>query len=265
MNNNPSSNKQRNTYFLLVFALSIPFWILGFVSPDTTKTFPLGLPISALMTFCPLIAAAILVYKKQKIEGVKQLIKQVFDFKKILDKKWYIAIVFLLPFLTFLSYLYVKFTATVLPEPSLSLLSICILFITYFIGAIGEELGWSGYIINPMQNKFGALKASIIIGIIWAVWHIIPYYQAHQTTSWIVWQCTGMVFLRIIMVWICNNAGKSVFAMILFHTMLNVSPFLISNYGTHYNPFIFCMLLLIVVLIILFFWDVKTLARYRYA
>ena len=97
MNNNPSSNKQRNTYFLLVFALSIPFWILGFVSPDTTKTFPLGLPISALMTFCPLIAAAILVYKKQKIEGVKQLIKQVFDFKKILDKKWYIAIVFLLP------------------------------------------------------------------------------------------------------------------------------------------------------------------------
>jgi hypothetical protein len=53
---------------------------------------------------------------------------------------------------------------------------------------------WSGYIIEPMQNKYSALKASIIIGIVWAIWHIIPYYQAHQSTHWIVWQCIGTVF-----------------------------------------------------------------------
>ena len=251
-------------FFLLVFALSTPFWILGFIGPDTTKIIPISLPISALMTFCPMIAAAILVYKKQKMQSIKQLLKQVFDFKKINNKKWYLAIVLLLPIIALLSYWYVKFTGALLILPPLSLLSICIFFIVYFIGAIGEEVGWSGYIINPMQNKYGALKASIILGIFWAAWHIIPYYQAHQTTGWIAWQCIGTVFLRIIMVWLFNNAGKSVFAMIFFHTMINISPYLIPKYGAHYNPYIFCMLLLIVVTIIIFLWDAKTLVRFRY-
>jgi uncharacterized protein len=256
-------NIQPFHFFLLLFALSIPFYILGFVGPDTTKIIPINLPISALMTFCPMIAAAILVYRKQKKQGVKQLLKQVFDFKKIKNKKWYLPIVLLLPFIALLSYWYVKFTGVLLPLPPLSLLSVCIFFVVYFIGAIGEELGWSGYIITTMQNKYGALKASIIIGIVWAVWHIIPYYQAHQTSGWIVWQCVGTIFLRIIMVWIFNNTGKSIFAMILFHTMLNISPYLIPNYGVHYNPFIFCMLLMIVVIIIVWLWDAKTLTRYR--
>lgn len=66
-------DKSSLKFFLLLFVISIPFYILGFIGPDTTKIFPIGLPISALMTFCPLIAAAILVYKKQKIKGVRQL------------------------------------------------------------------------------------------------------------------------------------------------------------------------------------------------
>jgi uncharacterized protein len=72
-------------FFVLVYLLSIPFWILGALGPDTTKILPIKLPISALMTFCPLIAAVILVYKKQKMPGVKQLLKLAFDIKKIKD------------------------------------------------------------------------------------------------------------------------------------------------------------------------------------
>lgn len=67
-------------FFALVFALSIPLWIVGAIGPDTTKILPIKLPISALMTFCPLLAAAILVYKKQKMQGVKQLLRQSFYF-----------------------------------------------------------------------------------------------------------------------------------------------------------------------------------------
>lgn len=249
-------------FYLLLFILSIPFWILGFIGPDTTKSLPINLPISALMTFCPMIAAVILVYKKQKMQGVKQLIKQAFDFNKIKNKRWYILIVFLVPIITLLSYWYIKSTKTFNPATTLSLLAICIFFIAFFIGAIGEELGWSAYIIEPMQNKYGALKASIIVGIIWAVWHIIPYYQAHQTTTWIIWQCIGTVFLRIIMVWIFNNVGKSVFAMVLFHTMINISSYLISNSRANYNPFVFCVLIIVVVSIIIVFWDAKTFTKF---
>ena len=213
MDNQASLNKLALRFFSIVFALSIPFWILGYIAPDTTNLLPIKLPISALMTFCPLIAATILVYKKQKMLGIKQLLKISFDFKKIKDKKWYLLVIFLMPVIALLSYWYMKMTEGILPEYQISPLSVVIFFVVYFIGAIGEELGWSGYMIEPLQNRYGALKASLLLGIIWAFWHIIPWSQAHQTTTWIVWQCIATVFLRVIMVWIFNNTGKSVFAI----------------------------------------------------
>ncbi len=252
-------------FFLLVFALSIPFWILGFIAPDTTRLLPINLPVSALMTFCPFIAATILVYKKQKMKGVKQLLKLPFDLKKIKNKKWYFPVIVLMPVVALVSFWYMKIMGGAVPVPQLSPLSVFIFFFVYFIGAIGEEVGWSGYIINPMQNKYGALKASIIVGFIWAIWHIIPWGQAHQTANWIAWQSTATILLRIIMVWLFNNTGKSVFAMVLFHTMINISPYLIPTYGAHYNPFIFAVLLLLIVIIIIWLWDTQTLTRYRQA
>ena len=84
-------------FFTLVFALSIPFLLLGFIVKGATENLPIKLPISALMAVCPLIAAAILVYKKQKMQGVKELLALSFDFKKIKDKRWYAPIVFLMP------------------------------------------------------------------------------------------------------------------------------------------------------------------------
>lgn len=252
-------------FFLLVLLLSIPFWILGFIAPDTTKMLPIKLPISALMTFCPFIAAAILVYKERKMQGVKDLLKLSFDFKKIKDKRWYSPIIFLMPIIALLSYWYMKINGAIIPEPSLSFVAILIFFFIFFIGAIGEELGWSGYITDPLQNKYGAFNASMIIGFVWAIWHIIPYYQAHQTTNWIVWQCIGTIFLRVIMVWIFNNTEKSVFAMILFHSMINISPYLIPNNGSHYNPIIFTVLVIFTAIIITYLWGTKTLAKYKYA
>ncbi|GBO51870.1 CAAX amino terminal protease family protein [Pseudanabaena sp. lw0831] len=264
MKNNVSENKSPFKFFLLVLLLSIPFWILGAVTRDLTEIIPIKLPISALMTFCPLLAAAILVYKEQEVQGIKELLKLSFDFQKIKDKKWYIPIVLLMPTIAALSYLYLKITGAILPEPPIPFLSVIIFFFVYFIGAIGEEVGWSGYVTDPLQNQYGAFKASIIIGSIWAVWHIIPYSQAHQTPIWIFWQCLGTVFLRIIMVWIFNNANKSVFALILFHTTINISPYLFPSNGSHYDPFVFAILLAITAIAITWLWGTETLGKYRF-
>jgi uncharacterized protein len=249
------------SYFLLVFALSVPFWVLGAIAPDFTKVFPIKLPISALMTFCPLIAAVILVYRERKTQGIKDLLSRALDFKKIKQKKWYLPVVFLMPVIAVFSYFYTKLTGVVVPETPTSVLSIVVFFGIYFIGAIGEEIGWSGYAIDPLQNRYGALKASIILGAIWAIWHIIPWSQTHQTPIWIVWQSVSTIFLRVIMVWLFNNTGKSVFAMVLFHAMLNISPYLIPGSGGHYDSFVFCILLAVTVLIVVFLRGSKTLAR----
>ena len=258
-------NKSPIKFFLLVLALSIPFWILAAFTRDLTKILPIKLPISALMTFCPLLAAITLVYRARKTQGLKELLQRAFDFKRIKDKKWYLPIVLLIPCIAALSYGYMKMTGAVPTEPNVSFLTVFIFFFVYFIGAIGEELGWSGYVIDPLQKRYGALKASILLGFLWAIWHIIPWSQAHQTPVWIFWQSIGTIFLRVIMVWIFNNTGKSVFAMVLFHTMLNISPYLIPNYGAHYDPFVFSILLGITAIAITYLWDAKTLGEYRFA
>ena len=251
-------------FFLLVFAQSIPFWIIGFIVGDSFKIPLLNLPLSALTTFCPLIAAAILVYKEQGRQGVMELLKRSFDFERIKGKKWYLPIVVLMPVMTLISYAYMKMTGAILPEFKIPFLYVLVFFLMYFIGAIGEEVGWSGYATDPLQNRYGALKASIILGFVWAIWHIIPWSQNGQTPGWVMWQSISTILLRIVMVWIFNNTRKSVFAMVIFHVMINLSPYLIPDIGSHYDPFIHSILLMLTVIFVVYLWGTKTLARYRF-
>jgi hypothetical protein len=67
---------------------------------------------------------------------------------------------------------------------------------------------------------------------------------------------------RVIIVWIYNNTGKSLFATILYHAMSNVSMFLFPNYGSHYDPFITSIILVSIAAIVVFAWGPKTLARF---
>jgi uncharacterized protein len=165
-------------YFGLVFLISIPFWVFGYFANDITKNLPIRLPISALMAVCPLIAAVILTHQNTKIKNkttsVTALLQQIFDYKKIQDQKWYWVILFLIPIITVISYALVELTSTPnfsTPAQPISIIGIILFTILFFVGAIGEEIGWSGYIINPLQQEYGALKASIILGSFWALWH----------------------------------------------------------------------------------------------
>lgn len=90
-------NKERGSplkFFLLVFAFSIPLWLIGAVTP--LQLLP-GLPVSSLMAFCPLIAASILVYREDKTTGVTELLKRSFDYGRIRAKVWYVPTVLLMP------------------------------------------------------------------------------------------------------------------------------------------------------------------------
>jgi hypothetical protein len=213
-----------------------------------------------------MIAASILSYQQSGVNGIKELFKKAVDYKKIKNRIWYLPALLLQPVILFLSYVFMRVARLPLPDSiQVHLLVAPIFFVLFFIGDAGEELGWSGYAIGPMQKRWGALKASLILGVIWAIWHAIPWVQTGNPPNWIVWQALSAVALRILIVWIYNNTGKSVFAAILVHDMTNVSEFLFPNYGSHYNPFVTSMITLLAVGIVIFGWGTKTLARYRYA
>ncbi len=238
---------------------------------DATRTSALNFSLIDIVTaFIPIIAGCILIYKEEGKSGVYKLFKRIFDYSRITKKIWYVPII-LLPFLMYLLiYLVIRILGLSLPsEFHISFLSIPVLFILFFVGSVAEETGYMGYAVEPMQERFGALAGSILIGIPWAVWHYPSIIQQGHGLTFIAWATLGTVAVRILIVWIYNNTGKSLFACILFHTMLNLGRPLFPKDEMH-NPLvdypeIHYSLIAIVAVIVVILWGSKTLTRFRYA
>ena len=239
-------------FFLLVFALSIPFWVLGGVTG--LQVLP-GLSVSALGAFSPLMAAAILVFRDSDIAGVIALLKRSFDFTRISAKVWYVPLILLVPGLTVLSIGWLHFTGVALPAPRFAAVWWPVIFVAFFIGALGEELGWSGYATDPLQKRFGALVASLLLGVVWVAWHVIPYMQAHRSIQWMGWYALFTVATRVVMVWLFNNTGKSILGAAVFHAMLNLCWFLLPN--EYFDPRIAGMIMALVAVSVVIVWGAK--------
>jgi uncharacterized protein len=256
-------------FFLLVFALTIPLWIVE--AGVNVEGLPLDVPITDLIaTFTPLIAACILVYQEEGTIGIKRLLKRVFDFSKISQKIWYLPVIFLMPVIYLVIYGVMQLFRLPLPIGGENLfLQNVLISVVIFMGATGEEVGWSGYAVDAMQKRWSALTTAIAIGLVWAIWHYPSMIQQSRDFTWIVWGTLGTVCVRILMVWLYNNTEKSVSACIIFHSMANIGRILFPKDQIH-NPLvdypnIHYSIIAIAAAIVIFLWGSKTLSRYRYA
>lgn len=268
MNAATVTNRAPLKFFLLVYAMSIPLWILETLID--VKGLPLDIPVTDIVAvFTPVFAACILIYKDEGRVGINKLFRRIFDYNRITKKIWYVPVIFLPFVIYFLVYIIILLAGLPMADKSLSsVLSVPVLFIFFFIGATAEEVGYTGYAIEPLQQRFGAVAASIIIGIPWAVWHYPSIIQQGHNLTWIAWGTLGTVAVRILIVWIFNNTGKSLFACILFHTMINLGRPLFPRDATH-NPLvdypgIHYSMIAVTAVIVIFLWGTKTLARFRY-
>jgi membrane protease YdiL (CAAX protease family) len=220
-------------FVLLVFALSVPVWLVG--GKFRIEILP-GLPLGAIMVVSPLAAALVLVAHNGGRAAVAAHLAKSFDSRRITPKYWYVPIIALQPAIAVASYGFMRALHMPLPPPQLSLGAPLLLFALFFVGALCEESGWSGYLIDPLQQRWGALRASLILGGIWAVWHWTPLIQVGRAWDWIAWWTLGTVATRVLHTWLYNNTGRSVFGATLFHAMTNVSWQLFPNNGSHYDP-----------------------------
>lgn len=133
-----------------------------------------------------------------------------------------------------------------------------IISVAIFIAAAGEEVGYMGYVVDTMQGRWSALTTAITMGLLWATWHYPSIIQQGHDAAWIVWGTLGTVAVRILIVWLYNNTGGSVFACIVFHSMANIGRILFPKDQT-YNPLVdypdvHYALLAITAVIIIFLW-----------
>lgn len=255
MNLSAQPNTSPIPFFVWVFILSIPFWLIGMV---IQVNLPFNLPISSLMAFNPMLVALALTYRTDGMAGVKALLSRIFDFGRIQRKHWFFVIFLMMPILFAIQFLLTSVVWEHVTDIQLPILFGIPMFIVFFIAACGEEIGWQGYAYGRLAQGRSALTTGLILGVIWAVWHVIPYIQTSNTFTWIVWQCAVTIWLRVLIVWVFVNTGESVFSSIIFHTMINVGAFLFPNYGSYYDPFIATLVVMSVALIIIGLWQ-KTL------
>jgi hypothetical protein len=221
-----------------------------------------GLPVSALMAFVPIIAAAFLVYRESGRAGVVALVSRAVDVARFAPKIWYLPALLLFPAVALLSYGLTRALGLPLPPPEFSVSTVMILFAVFLLPALTEEVGWTGYATDPLQLRATALHAALRLGAVQAVWHLVPLLQARRTPEWIAAWCVGTVAGRVLFVWLYNNAGRSVFGAILFHDMSNVSWQLFPVNGSHYDPRLSGFLLSVAAAAVVVAWGPRTLAQF---
>ena len=101
----------------------------------------------------------------------------------------------------------------------------------------------------------------MLLGFVWAAWHVIPFVQAGRSFDWIAWQGVNMIATRVLLVWLYNNSGRSVFAVALCHATSNISWQLFPNRGSHYDPRLSAIVTLFAACLITIVWGPRSLAR----
>jgi membrane protease YdiL (CAAX protease family) len=104
---------------------------------------------------------------------------------------------------------------------------------------IWEEGGWSGFAVPNLQKRFGAWRACLVLGPLWALFHLpfffVPgqIFQSKVGVSTMVVTMALLIILalltRIVMTWVFNNTKGSILIAILLHSALDA-----SNSGSAY-------------------------------
>lgn len=216
-------------FVLLLLGLTLPFWALGAV----VQAEPLpGLPLSALMAFMPAVAAGVLVARAGGRAGLAAFVARSFDVGRMRGHVAWAALILLIPAAAGASWLVQGHVPAAGPPPWV----LAAMLAAFFLAGLGEELGWSGYLLEPLARQRGELGAALVIGVIWAAWHLVPFLQAGRAPQWIAWHVAMTVALRVVTVRLYFGSGRSIFATALFHAFCNVGFFALPMYGGTYDP-----------------------------
>lgn len=94
------------------------------------------------------------------------------------------------------------------------------LLVSLFLrGALGEELGLRGFALPRLQEQMSPFRASLVIGIFWAAWHL-PVLLGRNVLSIVAFVLLSFG-LSFVFTWLFNGSGGSLIPGLLFHATQN--------------------------------------------
>ena len=216
-------------FFLFSFVLTWGyFWLIWA---------PLRLADSliALGGFGPAVAAFLMLAITSGKPGVLSLLRSIVHWR--VGANWYLVALLGLPVLNFLAFLVVPGVLADLVAPDLRLprlyLSEMAISLTIGIAPVWEEIGWRGFAQPRIQRLYGPVVGSLILGVLWGVWHL-PFFfgplartgpEATLVSASIALAefSIGLTGLSVVMAWVLNNCGGSTLMAILLHACFDSS------------------------------------------
>jgi membrane protease YdiL (CAAX protease family) len=217
----------------------VRFQLVGFLLPGALAAFgwiDLPLPSIALIAMGqlgPSLAAFILTWRSEGKRGAWQLLKRAFNFE--IGWRWLVTAFLLPPALAAGAMGLNVVCGGRLPELTLMTQPLTIplwfVFILLLQGPVPEEFGWRGYLLDRLQARSdklrppNALTSSLIVGILWAVWHLPAWFMQDSYQSflpfWAFLICTTA--FSVLMTWFHNNTGGNLLVALIVYTMINLS------------------------------------------
>jgi membrane protease YdiL (CAAX protease family) len=207
---------------------------------------PIDIPAPAVMlSFIPAamagpaLGAFVVTRMVEGKEGTRQLLR-----RRVLRWRvgvhWYLIAIFGVPIVYFLAASLVLGTAPLeaLIEdwPFLFTSYLLKVVMVFLIVSLWEEIGWMGFALPRLQDRYGPLMASVVLGVMWALWHLPAYFNSTQVVAdkvgfgeldRLLYLLPPLIllatFTRIVMTWLFNVAMGSVIVVTLFHAGFNIS------------------------------------------
>ncbi len=244
-------------FFALTFTFSWLLWLLPLLKSNGFPDLPESVGLLGMFApFGPAVAAFWLIWRESGKTGAKRLWQR--GWRLSFDKKWLIPALLLGP-------LVALFTAVIMLATGRSiaweygippLMIVPIFLLIYVTNALPEEFGWRGYALDPLQKHFNALPASLILGLIWALWHLPLFFIAGTTQQAIpLYQfILQTMLLAVFYTWLHNNTGGSVLIATLFHASANTAAAAVPTWTTELGRWLNFGLLVVMAGIVVWRW-----------
>lgn len=199
-------------FFVLTFVLTFGGWVAAMLS-GAGALFDLGL-------WGPAFSAVAVTALSRGGAGLKDLLRRLLPWR--VPPGWYLAILLGYPALLMLAaLLHAQLTGQTLRlqwdnwENTMAFLRSAPVLGFWAC----EEIGWRGFALPRLQGRWSALTSSVILGLVWAAWHL-PYFAA-LTPDFLIFP-VYTIAISILMTWVYNHTGGSLFVATLFHFWVNV-------------------------------------------
>jgi membrane protease YdiL (CAAX protease family) len=209
------------TFFVLTYALMWACFISVAVARIPAQS-PLGVLLLYLGTFAPSLVALGLTARAEGSAGVRSLLRRILQGQ--VAARWYVFAIGYIPAIKLTVALVHRIATGAWPRFGTDpwyLIPFAIAISTPF--QAGEEIGWRGYALPRLAERFGLGPASLLLGLIWGFWHLPQFFIREADTygqSFLVFVLQATA-LSVAMAWLYARTGGSLLLVMLMHAAVN--------------------------------------------